>query len=85
MLLLILQSLSKWLEIQAVRAHWNLSCEIERYCEVIESDMLEARTSGNDALADRLRSRLARASGIAVPSLGSVEAVSKPDVHSNSK
>ena len=69
MLLLILQSLSKWLEIKAIRAHWDLSREIERYCETTENAIIEARAAGNDAVADRLRSRLSSAAGIAVPAI----------------
>jgi len=69
MLLLILQSLSKWLEIKAVRAHWDLSREIESYCDATENALLEARSSGDDARADRLRSRFSRAAGLAVPAI----------------
>lgn len=69
MLLLILQSLSKWLELKVVRSHWDLTREIEAYCDATENAILEARHVGNDALADRLRSRLARSSSLAVPCL----------------
>ena len=71
MLLLILQSLSKWLEIKAIRAHWDLSRDIEDSCDRYENEILRARRDGNDALADRLRSRFSRAAGIVVPSIGS--------------
>lgn len=82
MLLLILQSLSKWLEIKAVRAHWELTREIENYCDATENAILEARAGGNDALADRLRSRLARSAGIAIPSLRDSAARTGADVSS---
>lgn len=80
MLLLILQSLNKWLEIKAVRAHWELTREIENYCDETENAILEARAGGNDALADRLRSRLARSSGIAIPAIGDSQARLGSDV-----
>lgn len=80
MLLLILQSLSKWLEIKAIRAHWDLSRDIEHYCEITENAIISARANGDDALADRLRSRLARASGISVPSLRDSAPVAGADV-----
>jgi hypothetical protein len=80
MLLLILQSLSKWLEIKVVRAHWDLMREIETYSDAIENAILEARAANNDALADRLRARLARSAGVAVPSLGSVATDARTDV-----
>ena len=85
MLLLILQSLSKWLEIKAVRAHWDLTREIENYCDATENSMLDARNGGNDARADRLRARLARSSGLAVPSLGDPETHTRADVPSAGK
>ena len=85
MLLLILQSLSKWLEIKAVRAHWDLSKDIEHYCEITENAIINARASGDDSLADRLRARLARASGIAIPSLGGSAPVTRADVSSSGK
>ena len=80
MLLLILQSLSKWLEIKAVRAHWELTREIENYCDATENAILEARANGNDAFADRLRSRLARSAGIAVPVIGNSASRTRADV-----
>ena len=72
MLLLILQSLSKWLEIKAVRAHWDLTKDIEAYCDHYEDEIIRARNDGNDAAADRMRARLSRTAGIAIPSIGSV-------------
>ena len=80
MLLLILQSLSKWLEIKAIRAHWDLTREIETYCDETENAIIKARNDGNDALADRLRSRFARASGLAIPSLGDSQTRTGADV-----
>lgn len=69
MFLLLLQALNSWLQLRVISAHWELTREIERYCDETENAILEARSAGNDALADRLRSRFARASGIAIPSL----------------
>jgi len=68
-----------------VSAHWELTREIEKYCDEIENAILEARNAGNDALADRLRSRFARASGIAIPSIGSSAPVQGANVSSAGK
>jgi len=67
MLLLLLQSLKYWLEIQATRARWQLERDIESYVEGIEADILRARTDGDDARADRLMQHLARSSSITLP------------------
>ena len=72
MLLLLLQALNSWLQLRVVSAHWELTREIERYCDATENAILEARSVGNDALADRLLQRFARASSIVVPATGSV-------------
>lgn len=85
MLLLLLQSLSSWLQLRVISAHWELTREIEKYCDETENAILEARGAGNDALADRLRSRFTRASGIAIPSIGSVASADRPDVPSAGK
>ena len=82
MVLLLLQSLSKWLELRVITAHWELTREIERYCDETENAILSARAAGNDALADRLRDRFERASGIALPAVGSASSATGADVPS---
>jgi len=82
MLLLLLQSLSSWLQLKVIRAHWELSRDIESYCELMENGILAARQRGDDALADRMRARLARASGIIVPAIGDSTPSKGPDVPS---
>jgi len=57
--------------LRVVSAHWELTREIEQYCDATENAILEARNAGNDALADRLLQRFTRASGIVVPPIGS--------------
>ena len=85
MALLLLQSLSSWLQLRVIHAHWELTREIERYCDETENAILTARNAGNDALADRLRARFERASGIALPSLGSSASANRPDVSSGGR
>ena len=71
MLLALIQSLRLWLELKHISAHWQLTKDIESYCDKYEAEILRARSDGDDALADRLRARLARASGLAIPSIRS--------------
>jgi 2-oxo-4-hydroxy-4-carboxy--5-ureidoimidazoline (OHCU) decarboxylase len=85
MFLLLLQALSSWLQLRVISAHWELTRKIEKYCDETENAILEARSTGNDALADRLRSRFTRASGITIPSLGSAASADRPDVPSSGK
>lgn len=82
MLLLLLQALNSWLQLRVVSAHWELTREIERYCDATENAILEARSVGNDALADRLLQRFARASSIVVPAVGSATPATGPNVPS---
>lgn len=82
MVLLLLQSLSSWLQLRVITAHWQLTREIERYCDETENAILTARATGNDALADRLRQRFVRASGISLPAVGGAPPATKPDVPS---
>jgi len=85
MLLLLLQSLSSWLQLRVIAAHWELTQEIERYCDETENAILEARSVGNDALADRLRQRFARAAGIALPAVGSAPSATGTDIPSGGR
>ena len=85
MFLLLLQSLSSWLQLRVISAHWELTQEIERYCDETENAILTARAAGNDALADRLRSRFERAAGIALPAVGSTAPPTGADVPSNGR
>jgi len=81
-LLLLLQALNSWLQLRVVSAHWELTREIEKYCDATENAILEARSVGNDALADRLRERFARASSIVVPTAGSVASTAGANIPS---
>lgn len=67
LLLNLLRILEHWLQIQAIRARWELQRDIEYSIERCEDEIQRARAAGNDALADRLRQRLLRSSGIAIP------------------
>jgi len=82
MVLLLLQSLSSWLQLRVIAAHWQLTREIERYCDETENAILTARAAGDDALADRLRQRFTRAAGIALPAVGSAPSATGTDVSS---
>ena len=64
----LLQILRLWLEIRAKRASWELERDIANYCDDIETQIIEARASGRDAMADRLRERFTRSSKILVSS-----------------
>jgi len=85
MALLLLQSLSSWLQLRVITAHWQLTREIERYCDETENAILTARTAGNDALADRLRDRFTRAAGIALPAIGGAPSASGANVPGNGR
>jgi predicted ATPase len=85
MALLLLQSLSSWFQLRVITAHWNLTRQIETYCDETENAILTARAAGNDALADRLRDRFERASGIALPALGSPAPPTGADVSGNKR
>jgi hypothetical protein len=62
----LLQILRLWLEIKAKRASWELERDIANYCDDIENQIIDARSSGRDAVADRLRERFTRSSKILV-------------------
>ena len=81
-MVLLLQTLNLWLQLRVLGAHWALSREIEAYCDATENAILAARNAGSDALADRLRERFLRASGIALPAAGSVAPPSGGDIPS---
>ena len=85
MVLLLLQSLSSWLQLRVITAHWELTREIERYCDDVENAILTARAAGNDALADRLLQRFTRASGIVVPAIGNAAPPTGSDVPSGGR
>lgn len=80
MVLLLLQSLSSWLQLRVISARWELTREIERYCDATENAILTARAAGDDALADRLLNRFTRAAGIAIPAVGGAPPPAGPDV-----
>jgi len=81
-LLLLLQALNSWLQLRVISAHWELTREIEKYCDATENAILEARSVGNDALADRLLQRFTRASSIVVPAAGSVASTAGANIPS---
>jgi predicted ATPase len=85
MVLLLLQSLSSWLQLRAISAHWELTREIETYCDETENAILTARAARNDALADRLRDRFTRAAGITLPAIGRPAPSTGADVPSNGR
>ena len=85
MFLLRLQALSSWLQLRVISAHWELTREIEKYCDETENAILEARSAGNDALADRLRSRFTRASSITIPGIRDIASADRADISSASK
>ena len=62
----LLQIVRLWLEIKAKRASWELERDIANYCDDIENQILAARDTGNDVVADRLRERFIRSSKILV-------------------
>lgn len=69
LLLSILKSLELYLAIKVKRANWELERDIGSYCDEIEDQIEKAReigTSRGDRLADKLRDRLLRSSGIEV-------------------
>lgn len=68
LLLSLLSILKDWLHIESIRASWQLERDIESYCDNVEDQIARARADGDDALADRLRERLVRSSGILVSS-----------------
>jgi hypothetical protein len=62
----LLQILRLWLEIKAKRASWELERDIAKYCDDVETQIIEARANGRDALADRLRHQFTRSSKILI-------------------
>ena len=82
MLLLLLQAFSSWLQLRVISAHWELTREIEQYCDATENAILAARNAGSDVLADRLLQRFARASGIVIPPIRSTAPGQGPDIPS---
>ncbi len=69
LILSLLKSLELFLAIKAKRASWELERDIEAYCDDVEDQIEEARKLGTfagDRLADKLRDRLLRSSGVEV-------------------
>jgi hypothetical protein len=67
MILSILRILEHWLQIQSIRARWELERDIEYYIQGCEEEIRKARRDGDDARADRVRHKLLRSSGIVLP------------------
>lgn len=63
----LIRALEHWLQIQAIRARWQLERDIEFYCQCCEEEIRKARADGDDARADRVRHQLLRSSGIVIP------------------
>lgn len=80
MFLLLLQALSSWLQLRVISAHWEMTRNIEAYCDETENAILAARATGDDARADRLLQRFTRAAGLALPAIGSPAPTAGPDV-----
>ena len=69
LVLSLLRILESYLSIQATRAKWELERDIAKHCDELEDRIETARQAGTvagDNLADRLRDRLLRSSGIEV-------------------
>lgn len=67
LLKLLLLAANKWLELKIYRERWTLQNDIARYIDDIERQIVDARGSGDDMLADRLLQRLSAATAIPVP------------------
>ena len=67
MILSLLRLLEYWLQMQVIRARWLLEHDIEHEIQSMEMAIERARANGDHALADRLRHRLLRSSGIQIP------------------
>lgn len=67
MILSFLRILEHWLQIQSIRARWELERDIEYYIQGCEEEIRKARRDGDDARADRVRHKLLRSSGIVLP------------------
>jgi len=69
LVLSLLRILESYLSIRAIRARWELERDIGKYCDDLEDRIEHARQAGTpdgDRLADKLRDRLLRSSGIEV-------------------
>lgn len=67
LLRLLLLAANKWLELRVYRERWMLQNDIARQIDDIERQIVDARSAGNDMLADRLLQRLSAATAIPVP------------------
>jgi retron-type reverse transcriptase len=92
LLLSLLKTLEAFFSIRNTRAKWELERDIADYCDEIEIRIQKARAAGTadgDDLADRLRDRLLRSSGIAISSYAQQHGDSPPeprgDVQSDQK
>lgn len=63
----LIRALEHWLQIQAIRARWELERDIEYHVQRCESEIVRARRNGDEFYADRVRQQLLRSSGIALP------------------
>ena len=69
LVLSLLRILESYLSIRATRAKWELERDIAQHCDDLEDRIEVARQAGTvagDNLADRLRDRLLRSSGIEI-------------------
>ena len=69
LVLSLLRILESYLSIRATRAKWELERDIAKHCDELEDQIEKARRAGTvagDQLADKLRDRLLRSSGIEI-------------------
>lgn len=85
MIVALIKALQCWLEIKAIRAHWELENDIEYYIRRAEDEIAKARDSGDHGRADRIRQQLLRASGIQLPRRPDFDASRGTDTHSDSR
>lgn len=79
----LIKALQCWLEVKAIRAHWELENDIEYYMRRAEDEIAKARGSGDHGRADRIRQQLLRASGIQLPRRQDFNAPTGADTHGN--
>lgn len=85
MILSLIRALEHWLVIKSIRARWELERDIEYYIQLCEDEIRKARMDGDDARADRVRHKLLRSSGIALPRQPDFAAPTRADAPSEKR